>query len=182
MNPRNLVFVTTLVLGLIADQASKVWVMANIEPVVGEIPIIPGWFSLVQAHNYGAAFSTMEGMRPVFIVFTVIAVAVIVAVVGWLLETTDRFVPMVLGMIFAGAVGNGIDRLRLGFVVDFLKVFAGEDPLRSWFTGWFGTHIWPIFNVADSLLVVGISLFLLYWAFQRDGEVADEEETTPKVA
>lgn len=181
MNPRNLVFVTTLLLGLAADQASKLWVAANLEFVVDEISIVPGWFSIVHAQNTGAAFSTMEGQQGLFLVFTLI----VVPVVGYLVtvqERTARMIPLSLGLVLAGALGNGIDRLRLGYVIDFLKVYAGHEPLRSWFVDRFGTNVWPIFNVADSMLLVGVALFVLHWAMMRDTEVADEEESTPEIA
>jgi lipoprotein signal peptidase len=81
-------------------------------------------------------------------------------------------------MILAGAVGNGIDRARLGYVTDFVKVYAGEEPLRTWFIeSRAGTNVWPIFNVADSLLLVGVALFGLYWLLLRDGEVQPDDET-----
>ena len=181
MNPRNLVFVTTLLLGLAADQASKLWVAANLEFVVDEISIVPGWFSIVHAQNTGAAFSTMEGQQGLFLVFTLI----VVPVVGYLVtvqERTARMIPLSLGLVLAGALGNGIDRLRLGYVIDFLKVYTGHEPLRSWFVDRFGTNVWPIFNVADSMLLVGVALFVLHWAMMRDTEVADEEESTPEIA
>jgi len=181
VNPRNLVFVTTLLLGLAADQASKLWVAANLEFVVDEISIVPGWFSIVHAQNTGAAFSTMEGQQGLFLVFTLI----VVPVVGYLVtvqERTARMIPLSLGLVLAGALGNGIDRLRLGYVIDFLKVYAGHEPLKSWFVDRFGTNVWPIFNVADSMLLVGVALFVLHWAMMRDTEVADEEESTPEIA
>jgi signal peptidase II len=180
MNPRNMVFVTTLVLGLAADQASKVWVWENLELHVDEITIIPGWFSIVHAQNTGAAFSTMEGQQGLFLVFTLIVVPVVLYLVR-AQEPQMRFIPLSLGLVLAGAVGNGIDRLRLGYVVDFFKVFGGREPLRGTLIDTFGTNVWPIFNVADSMLLVGVSLFVLYWAMLRDTEVADEE-STPEIA
>lgn len=180
MNPRNMVFVTTLLLGIAADQATKIWVHRNLEPLVDEIPIIPGWFSIVHAHNTGAAFSTMEGQLGLFLVFTVIAVVVVLDLVRRL-DPASRFIPLSLGMILSGAVGNGLDRLRLGYVIDFLKVFGGHEPLRSRLVERFGTNVWPIFNVADSALLVGVALFVMYWAVLRDTEVPDDE-STPEIA
>jgi signal peptidase II len=175
MNPRNLWFVGTLLAGILADQASKVWVAENIAYGVDEISIVPGWFSLVHARNTGAAFSTMEGQLVLFLVFTAIALVVIVDLARRQ-EAHTRFVPFTLGMILAGALGNGIDRLRLGYVVDFFKAYAGEEPLRSWFIDRWGTNVWPIFNVADSMLLVGVALFALRFLTQREGEIADDEE------
>lgn len=182
MNARNLWFVSTLAAGLLADQVTKLWVARNLEPVVDEIHIIPGWFSLVHAKNTGAAFSTMEGQLGLFLIFTLVAAVVVIHLVRQQ-PTHLRFVPMTLGLILSGALGNGLDRLRQGYVTDFLKVYAGHDPLRSWFIERTGTNVWPIFNVADSVLLVGVTLFALYWALQREGEVAeDPDDGAPEAA
>lgn len=175
---RDLAFGAAFLTGVGLDQGTKGWVVANLEPVVDEVHLVPGWFSLVHAHNTGAAFSTFEGQLPLFLVFTAIAIVVVVDMVRRL-PLEDRFVPMTLGLILSGAVGNGIDRLRMGHVTDFLKVYGGEEPLRSWLVERFGTYVWPIFNVADSALLVGVFLFGVYWLFQRDGEPQDDEEATP---
>jgi signal peptidase II len=176
MNPRNVTFTLTLALGLLLDQATKLWVAANLELSESEIPVVPGWLSIVHAQNTGAAFSTMEGALPLFLVFTVIAVVVILDLVRR--QPADlRIIPLSLGMILAGAVGNGLDRARMGHVTDFVKVYAGHEPLRSWFVeSRFGTNVWPIFNVADSLLLVGVAVFGLYWLTLRDSEVMPDDE------
>ncbi|MEQ1502927.1 MAG: signal peptidase II [Myxococcota bacterium] len=182
MNPRNLVFLSTLAVGLLADQATKAWVVANLEVLVDEIQIVPGWFSIVHAQNTGAAFSTMEGQLGLFYVFTAIALVVVLELVRWQLKTA-RFVPFVLGLILAGALGNGLDRVRMGYVTDFAKAYAGHEPLRSWFIERAGTNVWPIFNVADSLLLIGVALFVGYWLLLRDSEaLADEDESAPEAA
>jgi signal peptidase II len=174
LSPRNLAFFLSLGVGLAADQASKWLVVSRLEHMVDEIVLIPGWFSIVHAQNTGAAFSTMEGQRGLFLVFTAIAVLVVGDL--WRRQPHDQWaVPAILGMILSGALGNGLDRLLLGHVTDFLKVFAGQEPMRSWFVERFGTYVWPIFNVADSLLLVGVVLFGAYWLFQREGEILAEE-------
>jgi signal peptidase II len=176
VNPRNLVFVGTVALGLLLDQVTKSWVVATLDHGVDEVHVIPGWFSLVHARNPGAAFSTLEGQLPLFLVFTAIAVVVILDLVRRQ-RPSERFLPLTLGLTFAGAVGNGIDRVaRGGEVVDFLKVYAGREPLQSWFVERVGTYVWPIFNVADSLLVVGVVLFALYWLFERERDALTEDE------
>ena len=174
LNARNLSFTATLLAGIAADQLTKSWVVRHLEHIVDEIQLIPGWFAIVHAQNTGAAFSTMEGQRGLFLVFTVVAVVVI----GDLVRrqpANESAVPGILGMILAGALGNGIDRALQGHVTDFLKVYAGQDPLKSWFMERFGTNVWPIFNVADSLLLVGVFLFASYWLVQRDGEIHQDE-------
>ena len=179
-SPRNVAFGAILAAGIAVDQATKRWVAARLRPQIDEIPIVEGWFSIVHAHNTGAAFSTMEGQLGLFLVFTVVAVVVILYLVRQQ-PPAARFMPFILGMILSGAVGNGIDRLRQGYVTDFLKAYAGVEPLRSMLIeSRLRTNVWPIFNVADSLLVVGVILFGLYWALQREGEIADDEaEASP---
>jgi signal peptidase II len=174
LNPRNLGFTVSLGIGLALDQLTKWWVVANLEHVVDELQVVPGWFSFVHAQNTGAAFSTMEGQRGLFLVFTVVALVV----VGDLVRRQPRegwAIPAILGMILSGALGNGLDRLLQGHVTDFLKVYAGHEPLKSWFIERFHTNVWPIFNVADSLLLVGVFLFAAYWLVQRDGEVREDD-------
>lgn len=178
VNVRNLVFVSTVAIGLALDQWTKFQVARMVHANHGDIPIIPNLFSLSYAENTGAAFSTMEGQIPLFLLFTVFALIVTVDLVRRF-ETNTRWVPLVLGMILAGALGNGADRLRQGFVIDWLKVYAGWEPAKSWFIERVHTNVWPIFNVADSLLVVGVILFLLYFLFQRDAAVVDAPDDPP---
>ena len=176
MSPRNLWFGLTLAVGIFLDQATKAWVSRNLAFGVDEISIVPDWFSLVQARNTGAAFSTMEGQMAVFHVFTICCIVAVFVLIRSV-ERDQRFVPFTLGLILSGALGNWIDRLRLGYVVDFLKVYCGGyAPLRDWLIERFRTNVWPIFNIADSLLLIGVSLFAGYYLLQREGQMADDPE------
>ncbi|MEO1767982.1 signal peptidase II [Thiobacter aerophilum] len=136
------------------DQASKAWVTTHFLP--GEQRTVTPFFNLVLAHNTGAAFSLLAEaggwQRVFFIAVALIATAVIV----WLIERhreEPRFC-FALSLILGGALGNLIDRLRLGYVVDFLDFHAA---------GW---H-WPAFNVADTAITVGA--LLLVWDSLRRG-------------
>lgn len=109
------------------------------------------WLNWRLAHNPGAAFSFLAGAggwQRWF--FTGLAVVVTVFLLAWLFRTRreERLVPLALVLVMGGAIGNTIDRLRYGYVVDFIDVHA---------QGW---H-WPAFNVADSAIVCGIILLLL---------------------
>jgi signal peptidase II len=109
------------------------------------------WLNWRLAHNPGAAFSFLAGAggwQRWF--FTVLAIAVTGFLLAWLFKTRreERLVPLALVLVMGGAIGNTIDRLRHGYVVDFIDVHA-----RGW-------H-WPAFNVADSAIVCGIILLLL---------------------
>ncbi|MEQ1568923.1 MAG: signal peptidase II [Myxococcota bacterium] len=184
MSPRNRWFAAALIGGVVSDQLTKAWVSANLEFGVDEIHIVPGFFSLVQARNTGAAFSTMEGQMTLFHVFAAICVVVIAALLRQQ-ETGARFAPFTMGMVLAGAMGNELDRIRLGYVVDFLKVWVGGWPsLSDWLIERYHTNVWPIFNVADSLLLVGVALFVAYFLFERETEVAEDgpvDEPNPTV-
>ena len=173
-------FVTTAVivtLTVALDQITKWYVYTQLVENVDEIPVIPGFFSIVHAQNPGAAMgmlSTYEYRYVVFLVFTVIAVVVIVDM--WRkLHPTDRFTAFILGLILSGAVGNGIDRVHKQTVTDFLRVYTEVPSLKMWLIETFGTNEWPSFNVADSALVVGVALFFVQYLF-FEGDKDESEE------
>lgn len=133
---------------VLADQLTKWLVLAHFMP--GERRELTGFLNLVLWFNKGAAFSFLSDaqgwQRPVLVVFAVGA-AIIVSVL--LVRSPDkRLFAAGLALILGGAVGNVIDRLRFGHVVDFVDLHAG---------GW---H-WPAFNVADSAITVGAALLIL---------------------
>lgn len=153
--------VTFIILLLIAlDQLSKLMVLRHLTGG-GEVEIIPGFFRLLYVENRGAAFGILQEGRPLFIVITI-------AVIGFLLYAIYRKREEVKGplrvalvLILAGAVGNFIDRLRLHFVVDFLSFrFFGRD--------------FAVFNLADSFIVVGTILLMIYVLFgdEKDRHVS----------
>lgn len=114
------------------------------------LEILP-WLNLVLAHNTGAAFSFLSeagGWQRWF--FTVLAMGVTVFLLAWLfrLKRGEWHLGLALGLLIGGALGNLIDRVRLGYVVDFIDVH------------WAGWH-WPAFNVADSAITCGIIILLL---------------------
>ena len=127
---------------IIIDQFTKQMIVNNIMPYEA-IYVLP-FFNIVNVANKGAAFGSMQFMgNPFFIVISLIAIA---AVIYLLIKGIED--PLALSFILGGAIGNLIDRLRFGFVVDFLDVFIGR-------------YHWPAFNVADSFLTIGIFLILL---------------------
>lgn len=173
MQPRLLSFGVALVVGLLLDQGTKEWVVRNVAHQRDEIDLIPGFLSIVHAHNTGAAFSMMEGMHYLFLAFTVVALLV----VGDMLRRMPPqagFQPAILGLLLSGALGNAIDRLRFGHVTDFIKVFWDQQPGKAWLIDQFGTNVWPIFNVADSSLLVGVAIYLIHSMVIGDPEPAPE--------
>lgn len=172
MSRRNIAFLLTAVIGLLADQLTKAWVVANIEYRRGEIELIPGWLSLVHARNHGAAWgmlSDFEYRHVVFGVFTVVAVGFILDTLRRL-PTRDVFMAGTLGLILSGALGNAVDRVRQQYVTDFIRAYTEHPSLAPWLVETFGSAEWPSFNVADSSLVVGVILFLLYFVVAEDPE------------
>ena len=138
-------------LSVLADQVSKYVVRANLRP--GQSMELTPWlgsvFQVTYVTNSGAAFGLFQGWSSVFIV---IAIVVIVALVWYYLQLSDGewLVQLALGLQLGGAVGNLIDRLRFGgSVVDFIDLNFW--PLQNW----------PVFNIADSSIVVGVSVLTL---------------------
>ncbi len=164
MSPKAVFFAAAAVVLLALDQVTKVWVRANVE-MRQEITIISDFLAITHAKNKGAAFSALDDFEyrlQVFYLFT--AVAVVVIVQGWRqLPDKDRLQAFAMGAILSGAVGNLIDRIMAGEVTDMIKVYAGFEPLRSWAISKLGTNTYPIFNVADAAIVVGVGIFALVY-------------------
>lgn len=177
MSRRNIAFLVTVVLGVLADQLTKAWVVANIAYRTGEIPIVPGWLSIVHAQNHGAAWGMMSDFpyrHVVFGVFTVIAVVFLLDTLRRL-PRHDVFVASSLGLLLSGALGNAIDRVRQQYVTDFIRVYTEHPRLKPWLVENLGSSEWPSFNVADSALVVGVILFLVYFLVAEDREDREVE-------
>ena len=113
------------VLTIVLDQVTKLWLIHVMEPWTGK-PIIPGFFNLVHVLNKGAAWGFLDDdhidwQRPLFIVISLAAVLVIAYMIR-LTREQDRLMITGLGMIAGGAIGNVIDRVWLGSVIDFLDI------------------------------------------------------------
>lgn len=142
-------FICIVLSGLAVDQATKLYIDATMK-LYHSIPVVDGLFSITYLRNRGAAFSFLSEASwrlPFFIVVTLAACCAILVVLKKM-RHEQRMAQAALAMIFSGAVGNLIDRVRLGEVIDFLDVY------------WKSYH-WPAFNVADSLICVGVALTAL---------------------
>jgi len=133
-----------------ADQASKIWAVRNL-PLFELREIVPGFFGLVHVRNTGVAFSLLSNLdprwvHPLLILATVLAMVAVLAYIAFL--PCRGAAPVGLGLILGGAIGNVIDRARLGYVVDFLDLY-------------WRNHHWPTFNVADIGITVGVLLLLI---------------------
>ncbi|WEG11645.1 signal peptidase II [Pullulanibacillus sp. KACC 23026] len=132
---------------VLLDQISK-YVVSHAMNVGDNIPIIPNVFYITSLRNSGAAWSILEG-RMLF--FYIISIVVLVVVIYYM-QKLGRFKPLLgtsLGLIIGGTLGNFIDRLLHGQVVDFIHVYIGS-------------YSYPIFNLADSALCIGAVLLLIY--------------------
>jgi signal peptidase II len=133
------------------DQLTKWLVVRSIE-LHDYRPLVDGFLSLSHVRNYGAAFGILADADLPYqaVLFSGLSLAALsaIAVYAFRLPAEARLPQMALALILGGAVGNLIDRLRLGYVVDFIHVYWKQ-------------HQWPDFNVADSAITVGVSLLIL---------------------
>ncbi|MBT8339200.1 MAG: signal peptidase II [Desulfatitalea sp.] len=140
--------------GIIAalDQATKALVMQHI-PQFGSLTVIPDFFSITHVYNPGGAFGFMARNDSPLRHWLFLAAALFaLCMIFYFYHRTpsaNPFFGLALAMIFGGAVGNLIDRMRFGEVVDFLDVYLG-------------TFHWPTFNVADSAVTVGVGIFIYH--------------------
>ena len=136
---------------VLLDQATKVIVRRGFE-LHDTVELIPGFFSLTRVHNTGAAFGMLNDVdfafKPVVLVLVATAALAGVALYAAMLPPAQWIARIGLAFILGGAAGNLIDRLTLGYVVDFFDVF------------WRGWHFWA-FNVADAAITVGVGLMIL---------------------
>jgi len=144
---RHLLFWSVALLGLLLDQAGKFAVFSRFDVDASEVaPAVPGVFGFLCHYNYGALWGLGEGHTIALVAVSFAAMGVIL----WLFVSARpprRITDIALAVMMAGAMGNQIDRLAFGCVRDFIK-------LSFWET-------YPVFNVADSWLVIGVGLMLV---------------------
>ncbi len=165
MSPRTMLFTTVTLLTLVVDQATKAWVVTNIAVGRGQLSVIEGLVSLVNRQNSGAAFGTLTALpfrQVLFGAFTLVAFAVLVDVVRNL-PLDNRGMAATCGLLFGGAAGNALDRVRQGYVTDFLSLHVGFEPLHTWLDQAVGITELPSFNVADAAIVAGMVLFVVFF-------------------
>ena len=136
---------------ILLDQVTKLLVL-HFLPLYSAMEIVPGFFNLVHVRNTGAAFSILAGANSawrqgLFVGLTLVVVAILLFAYGKL-RSDDRWTRTAYALIIGGALGNLIDRLRLGEVVDFLDCYAGS-------------YHWPAFNIADSAITAGALMLIV---------------------
>jgi signal peptidase II len=150
-------FLLLIPLLIAADQASK-WLVTRAVPLEGTRDVFHGFLRLWHVRNSGAVWGFLSGHDGGWVpkAITVLAAAALLVVLAFFLRTAagERLELLSYALILGGALGNLIDRLRLGYVVDFIDVFV-----KSW-------H-WPTFNLADSGITIGV-LLLAFTLLRRD--------------
>jgi signal peptidase II len=136
---------------IVLDQITKALVL-HFLPLYSTLEVIPGFFNLVHARNTGAAFSILAGANSfwrqgLFVGLTLVVVTILLFAYGKL-RSDDRWTRTAYALITGGALGNLIDRLRLGEVVDFLDCYVGS-------------YHWPAFNIADSAITAGALMLIV---------------------
>jgi lipoprotein signal peptidase len=148
---------------LAADQASKAWIVQGLRlPELGSVRVL-AVLNLTWVENRGITFGLLNGaggFGPVLL--TVVALVVVAALGVWLWRAERVLVAAALGTVAGGAVGNVIDRLRFGYVVDFIHAHA-------W--GW----SWYVFNLADAAIVCGVAALVLDSMIAQPARNSDSE-------
>ena len=142
---------------VLLDQATK-WLISTNMSYYEQIPVIPGFLNLIYIHNPGGAFGIFARNQNGLQTWLFVGIAVgAMGLILYLYKNTPREYPVLsvgFALIFGGALGNMIDRVRLGEVIDFIDVFVGQ-------------YHWPAFNVADSAITIGMLIFGFYILFRK---------------
>jgi signal peptidase II len=140
---------------IVADQLAKAWVTRTLGTAEGaSIPLLGSWLNLTLVHNTGVAFGLFQNIPYFFTITSVLISVGAILFYRYQLPNNQPWVQTSLGLIVGGAVGNIVDRLRLGYVIDFVHV--------TWFPG--------IFNFADSAITIGVIMLAGYLLFIGEGE------------
>ena len=143
-----------LILALIVvllDQLTKLWVRASFVYGGDPQPVIPGFFNFVYVRNEGAAWGMFGGQMPILILLSIVVLILLAVYHRKVLNPTlDHRIA--LGLMVGGIFGNLIDRIRVGWVTDFLDFYIGS-------------YHWPSFNVADSAICIAVGLYMIssFW-------------------
>jgi len=151
------------------DQATKFLVIRNL-PLYEDVPLISGLLSLQHVRNSGAVFGFLSGAsipgKPyLFAVMSALALAAL-TYYARTIPREERLPRFALSLVIGGAIGNLIDRVRFGYVVDFVKMY-------------WENHVWPNYNVADSAISIGLVLLVIDSFRPRDRETVTAAPSVP---
>jgi signal peptidase II len=137
---------------VVLDQFTKHLIRSNM--MIGDmIPVIPSFFSITYIRNTGAAWGMLSGLNSLLIALSVVMLTVLIIFRRSFI--TDTLIHKIAaGLMLAGIIGNMIDRVRLSYVVDFLHFYIGK-------------HQFPSFNVADSAICIGVTLYIISQLFEK---------------
>ncbi len=140
----------------IVDQLAKALIVSTV-PIYQTISVIPGFFNLTHIYNPGGAFGFLSGspseLRQIFFLVSSILAMGLILFLYAKVPPGQRLLELGLSLIMGGAIGNILDRIRIGKVIDFLDLYIKD------------LH-WPAFNVADSAITIGIGLFIYHVLFK----------------
>ena len=145
---------------VLIDQLSKAVLTGALAPYES-VEIIPGLFNIVSVRNPGAAFGLFSGYAS--IVLSIVSIVAVLVICFLIIRTRETGLVLALALIGGGAVGNLIDRLRIGEVIDFLDFYVGS-------------FHWPAFNAADSAITVGVIIYLVFSYFGKGSKGLDSLE------
>ena len=145
------IILLTIFITMLLDQLSKYWVVVRMGVQQHEPIFITKFFSIVMVWNHGVSFGMFASPDSSYSSYILIAVALIISAVLWRVAhaAENRIEVIAYGMIIGGALGNALDRIRLGAVADFLYVHYNQ-------------FSWPAFNIADSAICIGVGFLLLH--------------------
>lgn len=152
VNPKYLILLAISGVIITIDQATKIYIHTRF--ALGEsINVVENFFNITYVRNKGAAFGILSDLPDMiresfFLAMTPVALFIILLLLKSV-PKTDKIQILALSGIFGGAIGNYIDRIRFGYVIDFLDAH------------WYHKHAWPAFNVADSAIVCGVTILIL---------------------
>jgi signal peptidase II len=148
---RHLPYLAVVAAVVVLDQLSKALVVRSIG-LHDYVPLVDGLLSLSHVRNHGAAFGLLSDWNLPYqsLLLSLLSLAALGAIATYFVKLPDgaRLPRLALALVLGGAVGNVIDRLRLGYVVDFVHVYFRE-------------YQWPDFNVADSAITIGVALLVI---------------------
>ena len=156
-----IVSIVLMIVSVVADQVTKYLVVANME-LHESIDVIPGVFRFTYIHNDGAAFGSLDNARWIFMILSTVAIVAILGYLFWK-KPQDKLLLSALILVTGGGIGNMIDRIRLGYVIDFID-FCAFPKLWMW-----------IFNVADICVCVGAGLLALWMILDTVKQIKAEK-------
>ena len=137
------------------DQVTKYLIQQKL--LTGQVVIIPGFFDLSYVQNTGAAWGIMQGFNSWLVILSVVMLVVLIIFRRSILQDTPVH-RIATGLMIGGIVGNLVDRVRLGYVIDFLHFF-------------WRNHHFPSFNVADSAICIGVALYIITHVFEARNQM-----------